>query len=107
MRFIVAGLIVLTACCWLWAATEPDNVVGKLNVKVGPGWDTDFKVKLAGWTCMVGHRTYKLCLVDTYGQHVDVDVSKEDFAKAKFGEWQAYRVARVRKHYSVDWFRLE
>lgn len=99
--FVLATLLCST---WLWFVTEPDKVVGKLDVKVGPSWSTIYHADLMGRRIMLGYKTYELSLTDNWGQHVQVDVSKEDFDKAKFDEWGAFKVARIRKHYSVDCF---
>jgi hypothetical protein len=90
---------------WIWFATEPEKVVGKLEVKVGPEWSTVYRTSILGHTLDIGYYTYKLCLVDVYEQHIDVDVSKKDFDNAKFGETNAWNVCRIRKHYWLDYWR--
>ncbi len=87
---------------WFWYATEPDKVVGKLDVKVGPGCTVIGRVNIFGRKISLLCFTYKLCLVDVYGQHFDVDVSRKDFEAAQFDKTAAWSPSRIRKHYRID-----
>lgn len=103
-KFLIAfvTLIIGVAGFWLWCATEPEKVVGRLDVKVGPGWHQIAKLNVFGLTVRFSYVTYKLCLVDVYGQHVEVDVSKQDFNSAQFEKFGSWPVSRIRKHYQIE-----
>ena len=99
--FICAFLLCGT---WLWFATEPDTVVAKLDVKIGPSWNTVCLVDMFDRRIMFGYKTYELSLIDNWGQHLHIDVDKETFNKAKFDEIGVFKISRIRKHYSIDCF---
>lgn len=91
---------------WLWCATAPDKVVGKLEVKIGPSWDTVVRFNCLGYTFSYGFEQYQLHLIDGYGQHATYDVSKSDFNKAtRFNEIGVWEVSRIRKHYRLTWWK--
>jgi hypothetical protein len=103
MKFIY--ILIALFAVWFWFATEPESEVGKLEVKVGPGYSSICRKSFNGYTYDFGQLTYTLCLIDVYGEHKEVNVSKSDFNKAKFGSHGPWKVSRIIRHYEFTYWK--
>jgi hypothetical protein len=100
-KMIIYLLIILTSW-WYWLATTPPKAVGRLEVKLGPGWFEVVKIDIFGHILRLSYNTYTLHLTDGYGQHFNIDVSPTDFEKAEFNKYEAWDVSRIRRHYFIE-----